>query len=64
MMKKIKDFDSYLVLLILAYLLFFQYKVQDGLLNDVLDFLLIIFMLFMIIDKSLVFYNRYQVRKS
>lgn len=38
MMKKIKDFESYLVLLILAYLLFFQYKVQDGLLNDVLDF--------------------------
>lgn len=63
-MKKIKDFDSYLVLLILAYLLFFQYKVQDGLFKNALDFLLIILMLLMIIDKSLDLYNRYQGRKS
>lgn len=64
MTKKVKDFDAYLVLLILGYLLFFQDKVQEGWFKSALDILLIILMLLMIIDKSLSLYQRYQERKS
>lgn len=64
MMKRVKDYDGFLVLLILAYLLFFQDKVHDGLLKSTLDILLIILMLLMIIDKSVSLYHRYQERKS
>lgn len=64
MTKKVKDFDAYLVLLILGYLLFFQDKVQEGWFKSALDILLIILMLLMIIDKALSLYQRYQERKS
>ncbi|PJN91573.1 hypothetical protein CVN76_04325 [Bacillus sp. mrc49] len=63
-MKRAKDYDGFLVLLILAYLLFFQDKLNGGLLKSTLDILLIILMLLMIIDKSLSLYHRYQGRKS
>ncbi len=61
MMKNVKD---YVVLLILAYLLYFQYKVHDGLLKSALDILLIILMSLMIVDKSLDIYRKIRERRS
>lgn len=61
MMKNVKD---YVVLLILTYLLYFQYKVHDGLLKSTLDILLIILLSLMIVDKSLDIYRKIRERRS
>lgn len=50
---------AYITLLILAYLSFFQDKVQDGFLKSTFNILLILLMVVMIIDKSLDLYSRY-----
>ncbi|PJN91572.1 hypothetical protein CVN76_04260 [Bacillus sp. mrc49] len=63
-MKRVKDYESFFVLLILAYLLFFQDKVHNGLLKSTLDILLIILMMVMIIDKSLDISRKIRERRS
>lgn len=59
-MKKVRTSNSITVLLILAYIVFFQERVPEGTLKTIFNIFLIILMILMIIETSLSLYHRFR----